>query len=53
MKKKVIAIRLEEALIYKQYYRPSLNLLRFLRTIAGVFISGQTQGVSRHFYRRK
>ena len=53
MKNKVISIRLEEALIYKNKYRPSLNMFKFMRAILMVFVSGQSVGRSRHYYKKR
>lgn len=53
MKNKAISIRLEEALIYKNKYKPSLNLLKFFRAILLIFVSGQSVGATRHHYRKK
>jgi len=53
MKNKVIVHGHEEAKIYKNHYRPSLNLLRLLRSVAGIFISGQSLAAHKYRYRRK
>ena len=42
MKRRKITYALEEARIYHQHYRPSLNFLRFLRSLLAVVISGSS-----------
>ena len=53
MKNKVIVHGHEEARIYKNHYKPSLNVLRLLRSVIGIFISGQTVSAHDYKYRRK
>lgn len=38
----------QEVLIYRDYYRPSFNLLRFFRSIFGVLIFGSSS-VANHY----
>lgn len=52
MKNKHIVHAHEEAKIYQQYYRPSFNLLRLLKSILCVFISGSSPAAG-HFARRR
>ena len=40
MKRRKITYALEEARIYHQHYRPSLNFFRFLRSLLAVIFSG-------------
>jgi hypothetical protein len=40
MKNKSISFAREEARIYKNYYKPSLNIFRFFNAILGILISG-------------
>lgn len=47
MKNKSAEFSREESRIYKNYYRPSLNIIRFFKAILGVLISGTTY-VSHH-----
>jgi hypothetical protein len=42
----------EEAKIYHNYYKPSLNIFRFLKAILSVFISGSSPAAGA-YYRRK
>jgi hypothetical protein len=42
MKNKRIKHARQETKIYENYYRPSLNLLRFLKSILGVVIFGRS-----------
>jgi len=42
MKDRGIAHSRREVEIYKAYYKPSFNLLRFFKAILGVFIFGRT-----------
>jgi len=42
MKNKHIAHSHEEAKIYRSYYKPSFNLLRLLKSVLAVFISGSS-----------
>lgn len=53
MKNRVIVHGHEEARIYKKHYKPSLNLLRLLRSVLGVFITGQGLAAHKYHYRRK
>jgi len=42
MKNKSIVHSHEEAKIYRNYYKPSLNLMRLLKSILSVVISGSS-----------
>jgi len=42
MKNKHIAHAHEEAKIYHNYYKPSFNILRLLKSVLCVFISGSS-----------
>jgi hypothetical protein len=53
MKNRVIVHGHEEAIIYKQHYKPSLRISRFLRAVLGVIISGQSLAAHKYNYRRK
>ncbi len=48
MKNKRITHSREQVEIYKAYYRPSFNLLRFAKSILGVLISG-SGSVAHHY----
>ena len=42
MKNRSIVHRHEEAKIYRNYYKPSLNLIRLFKSILAVIISGSS-----------
>jgi hypothetical protein len=42
MKNKDISHANEEAKIYHNYYKPSLNILRLFKSVLSVFISGSS-----------
>jgi hypothetical protein len=48
MKNKSIAHSRREVEIYKAYYKPSFNLLRFIKAILGVLLFGRTS-VAEHY----
>lgn len=48
MKNRKIEHACNEAKIYRDYYRPSFNPIRFLRSILGVLITGN--GIAAHNY---
>ncbi|MBS1919776.1 MAG: hypothetical protein JST17_05960 [Bacteroidetes bacterium] len=52
MKRKHIVHAHEEAKIYHQYYKPSLNVFRLLKSVLAVFISGSSH-VAGGFPKRK
>ncbi|HEX7844670.1 MAG TPA: hypothetical protein VF476_02655 [Chitinophagaceae bacterium] len=52
MKSRRIVHAREEARIYQNYYKPSLNVFFLLRSILSVFISGSSPAAS-SFARRK
>ena len=52
MKNKHIVHAHEEAKIYHDYYRPSFNILRLLKSVLCVFISGSSPAAG-HAARRK
>ena len=53
MKNRVIVHGHEEARIYKHNYKPSLSIVRLLRAVLGVVISGQSLAAHKYNYRRK
>lgn len=53
MKNKSIIHSHEEAKIYKDYYKPSLNIFRFLRSVLGVLISGSSPAAHVYDHNRK
>lgn len=53
MKNKPIIFLYEEAKAYKHHYRPSLNFVRFFKSIIGVFISGSSPAAQGINYNRK
>jgi hypothetical protein len=42
MKNKNIIHSHEEARIYRQYYKPSLNIFRLFKSVLSVFVSGSS-----------
>ena len=52
MKRKHIVHAHEQAKIYHQYYRPSLNVIRLLKSVLAVVISGSSH-VAGGYPRRK
>jgi hypothetical protein len=52
MKNKNITHSNEEARIYRNYYKPSLNPLRLLVSVLSVFISGSSPAASSGFRRK-
>ena len=52
MKNKHIVHAHEEAKIYHSYYRPSLNVVRMLRSVLSVLLTGSSPAAS-SFARRK
>lgn len=52
MKHKNIVYAHEQAKIYHRYYKPSLNVLRLLRSVLAVVISGSSH-VAGGYSRRK
>jgi hypothetical protein len=53
MKNKNIDLVNEEAKIYRDHYRPSLNLFRSMRSILGVFLFGSSTVASSYVPARK
>jgi hypothetical protein len=53
MKNRVISHVHEQAKIYKNHYKPSLNPLRFVRALLGILISGQPSVAHRYNHYRK
>ena len=53
MKKKTIVHTHEEARIYRHYYEPSLNIVRFLRSVLSVIISGSSPAAQGYDHNRK
>lgn len=52
-KNRVIVHGHEEARIYQHNYKPSLNILRLLKSVLGVFITGESHAAHKYLYRRK
>ncbi|HWC53659.1 MAG TPA: hypothetical protein VG676_08760 [Chitinophagaceae bacterium] len=52
MKHKHIVHAHEQAKIYHQYYKPSLNVFRLFKSVLAVFISGSSHAAG-SFSRRK
>ena len=52
MKNKSIVHAHEEAKIYRSYYRPSLNIFIFLKSILSIFVSGTSPAASASFRRK-
>jgi hypothetical protein len=52
MKNKHVIHAHEEAKIYHNYYKPSFNIFRLLKSVLAVFISGQSP-VAGNVVRRK
>lgn len=48
MKNRRIVHAREQAEIYKAYYKPSFNLLRFAKTIIGILFFGSTSVAQSH-----
>jgi len=53
MKNRNIVHAHQEAEIYREYYRPSINLLRFAKSILGVFIFGSPTVANSYAHRKK
>ena len=53
MKNRVIVHGHEEAQIYKHNYKPSFSILRLLRSVLGVIVTGQSLAAHKYHYRRK
>jgi len=53
MKNRNIVHSHEEAEIYREYYRPSLNVWRFTKSILGVLIFGSSTVPNSHANSRK
>ena len=51
MKNRDIELAHQQAKIYEEHYRPSLNLIRSFKTIFGVLLFGSSTVV--HSYRRR
>ncbi|MGC4035548.1 MAG: hypothetical protein QM764_06265 [Chitinophagaceae bacterium] len=43
----------EEAKIYRNYYKPSLNIFRLFRSVLSVFISGSSAAAHGYDHSRK
>ncbi|MDZ4794684.1 MAG: hypothetical protein SGI83_10425 [Bacteroidota bacterium] len=52
MKKRTLTHHYESAKIYRNYYKPSFNFIRLLKSVLSVFISGSSPAAST-YYRRK
>jgi hypothetical protein len=53
MKNRVISHVHEQARIYRHHYKPSLNVLRLIRSVLSVFISGQSLVANKYNHHRK
>jgi hypothetical protein len=53
MKDKNIVHARQKAEIYKDYYRPSLNLWRFTKSILGVLISGNGTAANSYYPKKR
>ena len=53
MKNKSIVHTHEEARIYRHYYKPSLNIFRFFRSVLSVIISGSSSAAQGYDHNRK
>lgn len=53
MKNRNIIHAHEEVKIYGDYYKPSLNVLRFAKSILSVFINGSSVGSHNYVYSKK
>ncbi|HEX2631026.1 MAG TPA: hypothetical protein VHM26_18545 [Chitinophagaceae bacterium] len=51
MKNRNISHSHEQAKIYHSYYKPSFNVIRLLKSVLGIFITGSSAAAST--YRRK
>lgn len=51
MKNKHLVHYHESARIYRNYYKPSLNIIRLLKSVLAVFISGANPAASEGFRR--
>ncbi len=49
MKNKNLVHHHESAKIYRHYYKPSFNLLRLLKAVLAVFISGSSTAGARDY----
>ena len=52
MKNRHIAHSHEQAKIYHNYYKPSLNIFRLIKSVLSVFISGSSPAASAHGRRK-
>ena len=52
MKNKNIVHAREEAKIYRQYYKPSFNFLRLMKSVLCVFISGSSPAAGTYARRK-
>jgi hypothetical protein len=52
MKNKTIVHSYEEAKIYRDYYKPSLNIFRLVKSVLCVFVSGTSPAASSTFRRK-
>lgn len=53
MKNNHIAHAHEEAKIYQRYYRPSFNMVRMLRSVLSVLLTGSSPAATSTYIRRK
>ena len=53
MKNRNISHTHEEAKIYQQYYKPSFNVLRLIKSVLSVFISGSSPAAHGYNYNKK
>jgi hypothetical protein len=52
MKNRHIVHSHEEAKIYRNYYKPSLNIFRFVKAVLAVFVSGSSPAAASSFRRK-
>ncbi|MEO7984358.1 MAG: hypothetical protein ABI688_09770 [Bacteroidota bacterium] len=52
MKKRTLTHHYESAKIYRHYYKPSLNLIRLLKSVLSVVISGSSAAASTYHSRK-
>ncbi|MBL7722939.1 MAG: hypothetical protein JNK27_02270 [Chitinophagaceae bacterium] len=51
MKNRHLVHHHESAKIYRHYYKPSLNVIRLLKAVLAVFISGSSAAAANHYRR--
>ncbi len=43
----------QKAKLYKNYYRPSFNIYRFIKSLLSVIVAGQSPLESSYYYHKK